>query len=289
MPEENTESQNALKLRVEQHDRDASMMRYVYPVVSRRAGGVSIGINLNVNNACNWACIYCQVADLRRGGPPEVDLPLLSLEFERLLDDVLTGSFLECRVDESMRRLADVAFSGNGEPTSSDQFPDAVARVLAALDRRGLAGRLPVRVITNGSLLHRSSVQDALAQIGRFGGEIWFKVDRASEAGWLLVNRTAINLQQVERNLAYAAKVAPVWIQTCWFGVDGLPPDGDEADTYVAFVTRHKALIRGVHLYGIARPSMQAGADRLTRLPIGQLNALADRLKKNGVIATVSE
>jgi wyosine [tRNA(Phe)-imidazoG37] synthetase (radical SAM superfamily) len=51
-------------LTVDDHNRDISGMKYIYPVVSRRAGGVSIGINLNVNNACNWRCVYCQVPNL---------------------------------------------------------------------------------------------------------------------------------------------------------------------------------------------------------------------------------
>ncbi|MCZ7653212.1 MAG: hypothetical protein M5R42_01445 [Rhodocyclaceae bacterium] len=33
------------------HSRDSAGLTYVYPVVSRRAGGVSIGINPNPNNA----------------------------------------------------------------------------------------------------------------------------------------------------------------------------------------------------------------------------------------------
>ncbi len=57
------------------HSRDGAGLSYVYPVVSRRAGGVSVGINLNTNNACNWRCIYCQVPDLVRGAAPPVDLP----------------------------------------------------------------------------------------------------------------------------------------------------------------------------------------------------------------------
>ena len=141
MPEKVTNGSTEGVLAVQNHDRDASKMRYVYPVVSRRAGGVSIGINLNVNNACNWACIYCQVPDLIRGGPPAVDLLLLKSEFESLLDEVLTGDFLERRVESDMRRLADVAFSGNGEPTSSDQFSDAVSLIIAVLRQRGLAAR----------------------------------------------------------------------------------------------------------------------------------------------------
>lgn len=43
----------ARQLSVHDQSRDSAGLRYVYPVVSRRAGGVSVGINLNVNNACN--------------------------------------------------------------------------------------------------------------------------------------------------------------------------------------------------------------------------------------------
>lgn len=276
-------------LSVLDHDRNASAMCYVYPVVSRRAGGVSIGINLNVNNACNWACIYCQVPNLTRGGPPPVDLDLLAAELSRLLDEVLVGDFLLQRVPEDMRRLSDVAFSGNGEPTSSEQFPAAVDVVISALDRRGLAGSLPIRVITNGSLVHRPSVIKALARLGARGGEVWFKIDRATEPGMLAVNQTAVSLARVERNLRSASKVIPVWVQTCWFGVDGAAPSVAETDAYVNLVAKLRDLISGVHLYGIARPSLQPGSERLTRLPVAVLDALAARLKEIGVTATVSE
>lgn len=277
------------QLSVRKHDRDASAMQYVYPVVSRRAGGVSVGINLNINNACNWACIYCQVPNLARGGPLPVDIAILAGELAQMLDDVLDGDFLARRVPEGMRRLADIAFSGNGEPTSSDQFPAAVEVVISALQSRGLAGNLPIRVITNGSLLHRPVIQRALGRIGALGGEVWFKIDRGSESGLLAVNQTAISLTQVERNLVATGRVAPVWVQTCWFGLDGNAPTEQESDEYVALIAKHRSAIRGVHLYGIARPSLQPGSEKLLRLPIGVLKALATKLNAIGVTATVSE
>ena len=76
------------KLSTTDHSRDSAGLRYVYPVVSRRAGGVSIGINLNTNNACNWRCIYCQVPDLVRGTAPPVDLALLEKELSDFLHDL---------------------------------------------------------------------------------------------------------------------------------------------------------------------------------------------------------
>ena len=78
-------------LTVEDHNRDVSGLTYVYPVVSRRAGGVSIGINLNINNACNWRCLYCQVPNLTRGTPPPINLALLEKELRSFLNELLHG------------------------------------------------------------------------------------------------------------------------------------------------------------------------------------------------------
>jgi hypothetical protein len=113
-------------LKTEDHSRDSAGMRHVYPVISRRAGGVSVGINLNPNNACNWRCIYCQVPDLTRGGPPPLDLALLERELDGFLRAAVAGDFMATRVPAGSRRLVDLAFSGNGEPTSAREFPAAV-------------------------------------------------------------------------------------------------------------------------------------------------------------------
>ncbi|HRE17307.1 MAG TPA: radical SAM protein, partial [Rhodocyclaceae bacterium] len=101
-------------LTIQDHRRDSAGMTYVYPVISRRAGGVSVGINLNVNNACNWGCVYCQVEGLSRGGPPPIDLELLRQELTQFLAEALHGDFMSREVPEGARALMDVAFSGNG-------------------------------------------------------------------------------------------------------------------------------------------------------------------------------
>ena len=73
------------RLSISDHSREAAGLIYVYPVISRRAGGVSIGINLNPNNACNWRCIYCQVPNLKRGAAPAIDLHKLDSELRGFL------------------------------------------------------------------------------------------------------------------------------------------------------------------------------------------------------------
>src|SRR5215831_15021835 len=118
-----------MRLTEKDHDRDSAGLEYVYPVVSRRAGGVSVGINLNPNNACNWRCIYCQVPDLVFGSAPEIDVARLEGELDAFLGRALAPGWMEENVPAGSRELRDVAISGNGEPTSSRQFAEVVAAI----------------------------------------------------------------------------------------------------------------------------------------------------------------
>ena len=276
-------------LTIEDHRRDSAGMRYVYPVISRRAGGVSVGVNLNVNNACNWACVYCQVDNLTRGGPPPIDLDLLERELTVFLEDALHGDFMVRQVPADAQRLEDVAFSGNGEPTNAAEFPEAVLRVRSVLERYGLAGKLPVRLITNGSMLHRPGVQEGIRVLGELGGEVWFKVDRASATEVAAINGVPLEAEKVLRNLAQCAGLAPTWVQTCWFALDGQAPDAAARDAYCALLEPLAASLVGVHLYGLARPSLQPAAPRLTRLAANELETFAAEIrKKTGIRVVVS-
>ena len=276
-------------LTTDEHRRDSAGLLYVYPVVSRRAGGVSIGINLNVNNACNWACLYCQVDNLSRGGPPPIDLDRLERELTDFLDAAVNGDFMTRQVPPEARRLMDVAFSGNGEPTSAPEFAAAVRRVGQVLERFGLRGKLMLRLITNGSLLHRPEVAEGIRLIGEFGGEIWFKLDRARAAEISKINGVPLTPEKVAGNLARCAALAPTWVQTCWFALDGQPPDAAARDAYCALLAPLAGQLAGVHLYGLARPSLQPAADRLSRLAAEQLTAFAGEIQeKTGIRVLVS-
>lgn len=276
-------------LTIEDHRRDSAGMRYVYPVISRRAGGVSVGINLNVNNACNWACVYCQVDNLTRGGPPPVDLDLLERELATFLDDALHGDFMARQVPADAQRLEDVAFSGNGEPTSAAEFPEAMARVRGVLKRFDLSGKLPVRLITNGSLLHRPAVQDGIRMLGELGGEVWFKVDRATAAEVGVINGVPLDAEKVRRNLGLCAGLATTWVQTCWFALDGQAPGAAARDAYCALLKPLATNLAGIHLYGLARPSLQPSASRLGRLAVDELERFAAEIQKyTGIRVVVS-
>ena len=282
---------SAINLSVTDHDRNSAALRYVYPVVSRRAGGISVGINLNPNNACNWRCIYCQVPDLTRGSAPPIDLALLENELRGFLNELLHGNFMQNRVPEGMRRINDIALSGNGEPTSAAEFAQVIELIGRVRSETGLPGAVKTVLITNGSLLYRSEVQQGLRAMAQLNGEVWFKLDRASETGMRLINDTSIRMSKVRDHLIAAIALCPTWLQTCWFALDGKPPSRQDEDDYLEFIS---ALLRdgykpqGVMLYDLARPSLQAEAPRLSNLPLENLQAFAGRIGKLGLPVTVS-
>ena len=281
----------------EDHNRDVSGLTYIYPVVSRRAGGVSIGINLNVNNACNWRCVYCQVPNLKRGTPDKIDLALLEQELRGFLNQLLHGDFMERYVAEGDRHLKDIAFSGNGEPTSAKEFPQVITLVEKVLndfklldDEHPIIKDQPikVRLITNGSLMDKDSVLNSVGHLAKVHGEVWFKVDGGTPEDVARVNDVNINITSVIKRLKACAAACPTFVQTCMFGLDGKPPSESHISAYIELLAEVKNDIKGVHLYGLARPSYQEEAPRLSRLPAESLEKIADKIRSLGLTVFVS-
>lgn len=277
-------------LRTDHHPRDAAGLTYVYPVVSRRSGGVSIGVNLNPNKACNWACVYCQVDGLVRGVAPVIDLDHLARELTEFVAEARTERWLLEHAPEGARRLTDVAFSGDGEPTTVADFDAVVARVEAVVQHAGLLGSLPLVLITNGSQVSKPHVQRGLARLARVSGVVWFKLDRGTRAARGLVNGSATSDERVLTDLARAAALAPTRIQSCWFTLAGAPPNDEEVDAWLGLLAeaqRRGVALIDVMLYGLARPSRQPAAPRLGRVDEPWLRALGERVEALGLACKV--
>jgi wyosine [tRNA(Phe)-imidazoG37] synthetase (radical SAM superfamily) len=275
------------RLTFQDHRRDIAGMTYVYPVVSRRAGGVSVGINLNPNNACNWRCVYCQVPDLARGGPPPLDLGQLEGELREMLGQLFRGDYLVRHAPPEARRVVDIAFSGNGEPTSAAEFPAAVSLAGRVLDEFRLDAPPLLRLITNGSLLDRREVRRGIAELGARRGEAWFKVDAVDREAMRRINGVAYQPETVLRRLRACGELCTTWVQTCQFLFDGQPLQG--LDGYLAFLRQARDAIAGVHLYGLARPSLQPEAARLAPLPAERLEEIGRAIRKGtGLTVRVS-
>ena len=283
--------QGTERLSISDHSRESAGLTYVYPVVSRRAGGVSIGINLNPNNACNWRCIYCQVPNLKRGAAPRIDLTKLDSELRNFLDDLLTGDFMEKKVPPEARRINDIAISGNGEPTSSAQFAEVVDLIGKAIEDCGLKNKIKLVLITNGSLMHRTTVRKGLIKMKKLNGEVWFKLDSATTAGMRRINGIQRTPEKTLQDLHIAASLCPTWLQTCVFALDGKPPSAAERAAYLKFISdlkRNKVQVEGVLLYSLARPSMQTEAPRLSALPKEWLDEFAHAIRISGLPVAVT-
>jgi hypothetical protein len=280
-----------MKLTVTQHDRDSAGMKYIYPVVSRRAHGVSVGVNLNPNNACNWRCVYCQVPGLVRGKGPEIDLHQLESELRKLLESIVHGDFMERHVPEEARRLSDVALSGNGEPTSSPQFAETIEVVGRALRDFQLLGAVRPVLITNGSRVEDPAVGQGLVRLAELAGQVWFKLDSVTAEGARRIHGTPLDPERQIAKLRQAAGLCPTWIQTCAFSWSGEPPSALEQDAYLACLrglVRDSVPVRGVLLYGLARPSQQPEAAELSTPPREWMEDFARCIEATGMPVQLS-
>jgi wyosine [tRNA(Phe)-imidazoG37] synthetase (radical SAM superfamily) len=280
------------KLTTTNHRSDSVGLKYVYPVISRRMGGLSIGINFNINNACNWRCIYCQVPDLKIGAAPDLDFKLLEDELRFFLDDVLNGDFYErFQVDEDKRVIKDIAIAGNGEPTSLKEFARAVELIGNIATEAGVFPGSNYVLITNGSLVHQAKVQAGLKVLKSFGGEVWFKLDSATEEGRALINNSVQSCKASLENLMLSEKLCTTILQTCLVDYDKQGLSDKERLAYLDLLKSIKKSgcnLQRVMLYTIARPSLQPEAERLAPLSAEILNEFADEIRILGFDVSVS-
>jgi wyosine [tRNA(Phe)-imidazoG37] synthetase (radical SAM superfamily) len=271
-----------LRLAYSQHARSWREGVYCYPVVSRRSDGLSIGINLNPDKACNFDCIYCQVDRSRPGPTSKVDPARLSEELDGLLRAATDGSlFREAPFDAlpaDRRAVRDLAFSGDGEPTTCPQFLEAM-RIAVDARRRFALHDAKIVLITDACYLTRPGVREALHLMDENNGEIWAKLDAGTEEYYQLVNRPNYPLSHVMANIIDAAKTRPVVIQSLWMSVHGQPPDGAEIEAYcdrLSEILAGGGALKLVQLYTIARRTTE---DYATPLTDAQLDVIAARVR----------
>ena len=251
------------------HPRTLGSQRYVYAVLSRRAGGVSIGVNLSPHKACNFDCTYCQVDRTTPGPEKTVDLAVLRDEVRATFDAARTGALAaEARfaaAPAELRNVVDVAFSGDGEPTNEPWFHDA-ARIVA--DERARAGlTIPIRIITNATVLHLPRVADTLRFLDAHGLDVWAKLDAGTEAYYRVVDRSRVPFQRVLDNVLACARERTTTIQTLFARHRGAPPSADEIR---AWVDRLRAIcdaggrIGWVQIHTVSRPPAESFVSPLT-------------------------
>ncbi len=273
------------------HQRHYAANRYVYPVISRRAGGISIGVNLSLDKFCNFHCVYCQV-DLAEPGVKEaVDLARLAEELDQTIDLVVSGKIFEGpqfhRTPPALRRLNDIALSGNGEPTACENFDQAVD-VCAAVRRKHKLNTMKLVLITNATLLHRPRVRKALEVLDANGGEIWAKLDAGTEEYYRLIDRSAVPWRQILDNLREAALVRPIVIQSLFMQIRSAGPSPEELNAYCERLCEIKAAggqIKLVQVHTVARKPAESW---VTSLSNTQVDAIAEQVRTRTGLAVAA-
>jgi wyosine [tRNA(Phe)-imidazoG37] synthetase (radical SAM superfamily) len=271
-----------------QHSRSWQQNRYVYPVISRRSKGLSIGVNLNPDKICNFDCVYCCVDRTKPPTLREVDLDVLREELDHMLELACSAQLFASspfdQTPEHLRRVNDVAFSGDGEPTSFQKFGQA-CQIAAGLLQKHQRPDIKIVVITNATLFHQKRVAEALAYLDQHNGEIWAKLDAGTEEYYRLIERTSIPLTRVLENILTAGRVRPIVIQSLFLQLDRNGPTDTEIN---AFAERLKDLVTSgcqiklVQIYTVARGTAEAAC---TPLPAVALDAISDRVRKGTGLA----
>jgi len=262
-----------------EHPRSFEANRFVYPVISRRSAGVSVGVNLNPDKVCNFDCIYCQVDRVSAAEVPFVGTEQLLAELDQMLTLVTSGELFEHPrfrdTPQALRRLNDIAFSGDGEPTTYRDF-DRIVAACADVKRRHGLDNVKMVLITNASMFHRPAVERGLAILDANRGEIWAKLEAGTDAYYQLVERTTIPFRRILDNIAAAARVRPLVIQALFMRIAGEPPSPAELE---AFCDRLNEIIAAggrlglVQVYTVARRPAEA---TVTPLSDAEVDAIVE-------------
>jgi len=273
------------------HPRHFLGSHLVYPVLSRRSGGVSIGVNLSPLKVCNFHCLYCQVHRIPEASPtaksvvkePAFSLEVLESELRQILRLVVSGKLFHMEpfhlAPKPLCRCSDIALSGDGEPTLSDSF-EPVCRLCADIKTEFGLKDVKLVLLTNATGLHRPDVQRGLAILHAHNGEVWAKLDAGTERYYQQGNQSPVPFENILENLLVTAKQYPIVIQTLLMKIDGRTMDAPEWQAYMdrlSHILEQGGSIRMIQLHTVARPPRDR---RVTALSVLELNSYAKSLRK---------
>ncbi|MBI3831249.1 MAG: radical SAM protein [Planctomycetes bacterium] len=272
------------------HPRTFRENTYVYPVLSRRSNGISVGVNLNPDKVCNFDCIYCQVDRSKKPQEYFVGLPKLLDELRTVLTGLRAGGALWkepefASLPAGKKRVSDIAFSGDGEPTTFKNFSQVVKAAVGVKEALGFK-EPKVVLITNATGFDRPDVRDGLSFLDQHNGEIWAKLDAGTLEYFRVIDNTEFPFAKVLENILSAAKERPVVIQSCFMRVRGASPSSDEIAAFTARLDEIKkqgGRIALVQVYTVARDPAYS---IVSSLDDAEVDAIATRVTQATGIPT---
>lgn len=262
--------------------RDFLDNRFVYTVISPRARGLSVGLNLNPDKRCNFDCVYCEVNRSEPGRESALDVPVMMAELERTLELVHSGNIRQRpgyrSAPPELLQLRHVTLSGEGEPTLCPNFAEAVEAVVH-LRARGRFPFFKLVLITNASALDRPEVVQGLSLL-TLRDEIWAKLEAGTQEYMKRVNLPDCPLEKILSNILQLASQRPVVIQSLFPSINGEGPAPSEIESYVQRLRElcdAGTQIPLVQVYSATRP---AAHSECGHLPLRTLSHIAQRVRE---------
>ncbi len=260
--------------------RDFLDHRFVYAVISPRAQGLSVGVNMNPDKLCNFDCVYCEV---HRGLPvreKSLNVSVMAAELHKTLECVRTGRLRERpwyrAVPAELLELRHVTLSGDGEPTLCPNFAEAVEAVVHV---RALGEFFKIVLITNATELDRPGVQEGLRHFTR-SDEIWAKLDGGSQEYLDQVSKVHVPLEKIMANILAVGRQRPVIIQSLFPAIHGDEPPPGEIEAFAQRLLDLKhggAQISLVQIYSATRPAPRS---QYGHLPLRSLSRIAHTVRQ---------
>jgi wyosine [tRNA(Phe)-imidazoG37] synthetase (radical SAM superfamily) len=254
--------------------------RFVYAVISSRACGLSLGVNVNPDKKCNFDCAYCEVDRRAVSREHKLDVETMAAELRKTIAFIQAGKLADQPAFRSLPsellRLRQVALSGDGEPTLAANFVEVVQAVARV---RALGGFFKIVVYTNGTGLDQPHVLRGLELLTK-SDEIWVKLDGGTQALIDRVNHSDVPLEKILSNILLVGRLRPVVIQSLFPAIHGEEPPFEEIREYAQRLKELKAggaQISLVQIYSAARPGINS---EWGHLPLRVLSQIAQTVRQ---------
>ena len=260
--------------------RDFLGNRFVYAVISSRAGGLSLGVNMNPDKRCNFDCAYCEVDRRVPAHETSLDVDVMAQELRKTITFIRSGRLVAHpayhTLPAELLQLRQVALSGDGEPTLAAHFIEALQAVVRV---RALGEFFKIVLITNGTGLDHPRVLRGLDYLTK-SDEIWIKLDGGTQPFLEKVNHPGVPLEKILENILLVGRQRPVVIQSLFPAIHGDEPPFEEIREFALRLKELKsagAEISLVQIYSAARPGSQSDWGHL---PLRVLSQIAQTVRQ---------